>query len=92
MPKRNKNLSLEEEAIERGEIYSSMHNTNVSALVNEFLSHLPVELRAGKIHPTGERDRLPPTVSRLLGVAAGNPEEDPIEDYHEYLMGKFGSG
>jgi hypothetical protein len=32
MPKRNKNLSLEEEAIERGEIYSSMHNTNISAL------------------------------------------------------------
>jgi hypothetical protein len=91
MPKRNKNLSLEEEAIERGEIYSSMHNTNVSALVNEFLSRLPVKLRVGKVHPSEESDWLPPTVSRLLGVAAGDPEEDPIEDYHNYLMGKYGS-
>lgn len=33
------------------------------------------------------KSRLSPTILRLLGVAAGGPDEN---DYHEYLVRKYG--
>ena len=37
MAKQSKNLSLDPEAVRRGERYSEHHQTNVSQLVNNFL-------------------------------------------------------
>jgi hypothetical protein len=85
MPKKSMNLSLDEEAIERARVYTELHKTNVSSLVNTFLSHLPA-VGAEDLHS----ERLPPTVSRLLGATADDAEEDPIAGYHEYLMRKYG--
>jgi hypothetical protein len=41
--KQPKNLSLDSEAVRRGERYSQLHHTNLSKLVSNFLSSLPLE-------------------------------------------------
>jgi hypothetical protein len=62
MAKLSKNLSLDPEAVRRGERFSELHQTSISQLVNNFLSNLPVE--------SEEHDRtLSPAVRRLLDVA-----------------------
>lgn len=79
MPKRSKNLSLDPDAIRRGERYSELHGTSVSQLVNNFLASLPLERE--------KRDRpLSPAVRRLLGIGSG---ATGVEDYHRYLMEKY---
>jgi len=79
MAKQSKNLSLDSSAVKRGEQYSKLHKTNVSQLVNRFLSSLPVP---------GENDaNLSPTVRRLLGAA---PDGDAIQEYHQHLLEKYG--
>jgi len=78
MPKRSKNLSLDPQAVERGERYSELHGTNVSQLVNNFLSSLPLDSEAA--------GPLSPAVLRLLGAAAG---ESGVEEYHRYLLEKY---
>lgn len=80
MPKRSKNLSLDPEAVRRGERYSELHGTNVSQLVSGFLSSLPLE-------DEEREERLSPAVRRLLGVAAGSDGE---QEYHRYLVEKYG--
>lgn len=79
MPKRSKNLSLDPEAVRRGERYSELHRTNVSQLVSDFLASLPLdeEERAGEFSPA---------VRRLFGIAAGSVDE---EDYHRYLIDRY---
>jgi uncharacterized protein DUF6364 len=79
MAKQSKNLSLDPDAVKRGEQYSKLHNTNVSQLVNRFLSALPV----------GEEDetKFSPTVRRLIGIA---PNGDAVQEYHEHLLEKHG--
>jgi hypothetical protein len=62
MAKIAKNLFLDESAVARGEQYSADHNTNLSQIVSDLLSRLPVE-RAPRA--------LAPATSRLLGAAAG---------------------
>lgn len=80
MPKQSKNLSLDPEAVRRGERYSELHRTNVSQIVNNFLAALPLEGDA--------RERpLPAVVGRLLGSAADGGD---VEDYHRYLVEKYG--
>lgn len=80
MAKQSKNLSLDPEAVRRGERYSELHQTNISQLVNNFLSSLPVgeDLTEAK---------LTPSVRRMLGIAAG---ARGVEDYREHLLKKYG--
>lgn len=72
-----KNLSLDPEAVQRGEKYSKRHSTSVSQLVSDFLSGLPAE---------GDRAELAPAVKRLLGIARGGNETA----YRKYLEKKYG--
>ncbi|HEU0052963.1 MAG TPA: DUF6364 family protein [Longimicrobium sp.] len=74
------NLSLDEEAVKRGERYAELHSTSVSKLVSDFLSRLPVE-------EEWQRE-LPPVVRRLYGVAAGAGVDE--KDYLRYLEDKYG--
>ncbi len=81
MGKQNKNLSLDEEAVRRAELYSRQHATSVSRLVNDFLSGLPVD--------SEEQDRrLSPAVRRLLGIAS---DRGGKESYRAYLEKKYGT-
>jgi hypothetical protein len=79
MAKQSKNLSLDMKAIKRGERYSKLHNTNLSQLVNRFLSDLPI----------GDEgtNNFSPTVRRLIGVASS---KDPVKKYRQHLAEKYG--
>jgi hypothetical protein len=79
MARISKKLSLDAQAVERGERYSELHSTSLSQLVSDFLSRLPLD-------EEGQEQELTPTVQRLLGVAKGGPDE---ADYHEYLFQKY---
>jgi len=72
-----KNLSLDPEAVQRGENFSKRHSTSVSRLVSDFLTALPAE---------GDRVELAPAVKRLLGLARGGNEAA----YKKYLEKKYG--
>jgi len=74
------NLSIDADAVERARKYSELHDVSISRLVNDFLARLPLEEADGVAS-------LSPTVRRLLGIAEGGPDE---EDYHRYLMEKYG--
>lgn len=77
MSRQTKNLSLDPEAIRRGELYSELHQTSISQLVSNFLASLPLD-----------EPRPPsPAVGRLLGIAAGG---GAIEEYHAYLVERYG--
>ena len=78
MARITKRLSLDFEAVERGERYAELHGTSLSRLVSDFLSRLPVD---------EDEPDLTPTVRRLLGVARGDTDEN---DYCEYLFRKYG--
>lgn len=80
MAKRSKNLSLDADAVRRGERYSELHRTNVSQLVSNFLSTLPVD--AGE-----QGSDLSPAVRRLLGVGSENVD---VADYRRHLVEKYG--
>jgi hypothetical protein len=80
MSKVAKNLSLESDAVERGERYGQLHGTNLSRLVTDFLRALPLE------SPTGRA--LSPVVRRLRGVAAGGAADRT--HYREHLHKKYG--
>jgi hypothetical protein len=73
-----KNLSLEPDAIARGERYSELHGTNLSRLVSDFLRSLPL----GR-----PKQPLAPAVQRLRGVAAGSRSDRAA--YREHLHRKY---
>ena len=75
-----KNLSLEPDAIARGERYGRRHGKSLSQLVNDFLRGLPLE-------SPPERE-LSPLVRRLRGIAAGG--QTGREEYREGLYRKYG--
>lgn len=79
MPKQSKNLSLDPDAVTRGERYSELHETNVSQLVNRFLSSLPV----GDDSENG----FSPAVSRLIGLAS---DKNAVKRYRQHLDKKYG--
>jgi hypothetical protein len=80
MSKQSKNLSLDPEAVRRGERYSELHRTNLSQLVSNFLSRLPID--------SEEPDTsLAPAVRRLIGIGAGATDR---EDYRRHLVEKYG--
>ncbi len=80
MNKVAKNLSLEPDAVKRGERYGRLHGTNLSRLVSDFLRGLPIE-------PPDEQG-LSPVVRRLRGVAAGATTDRAR--YREHLYRKYG--
>lgn len=76
-----RNLSLDSEAVARGERYSRLHDTNLSRLVDNFLRALPL--------PADPRAELrSPVVKRLLGVARGGNTDRAA--YREHLHRKYG--
>jgi hypothetical protein len=78
--KQSKNLSLDPEAVRRGERFSELHQTNISQLVNNFLSNLPIE--------SEDQERtFSPAVRRLLGIGSGSTD---VEDFHRHLSEKYG--
>ena len=77
--KQAKNLSLESDAIDRGERYSELHGTNLSRLVSDFLRSLPLG---------GARQSLSPAVRRLRGIAAGSKVDGAT--YRQHLHRKYG--
>lgn len=76
-----KNLSLEPDAVARGERYGKLYGKNLSQLVNDFLRALPLE-------PSGAGG-LTPVVRRLRGVAARAKADR--ETYRKHLARKYGS-
>lgn len=79
MKKLRKHLSLDPEAVTRGERYCKLHGTNLSRLVNGFLLSLPLN--------DDPRTGLTPTVSRLIGLV---PDQNAVEHYRQYLVAKYG--
>lgn len=79
MPRESLNLSVERASVERARRYAELHSTSISRLVDEFLASLPVSEAAP--------EHLSPVVRRLYGVARGDAG---VEDYHEYLLQKYG--
>lgn len=75
-----KNLSLEPDAIRRGERYGRLHGTSLSRLVNDFLRSLPLGPQPARA--------LSPIVRRLRGVAAGGRTDRKA--YREHLYRKYG--
>ena len=74
------NLTLDRDAVERGERFANRHGVSVSTLVSGFLQSLPDEDSAAA--------SFSPAVKRLYGVAAGN---DFSRDLHrEFLANKYG--
>lgn len=80
MTKLRKNLSLDHEAVTRGERYCKLRETNLSQLVNRFLSSLPLDDDDWEAH-------LSPMVSRLLGIAS---DKNAVDRYHQHLVEKYG--
>ncbi len=74
MPKVVKNLTLDAEAVRKGERYSRSKGTSVSQLVSDLLSRLPEDVEGGP---------LSPAVGRLLGIGAGKADETSYKRYLE---------
>jgi hypothetical protein len=74
-----KNLSLDPDAVARGQRYGRRYGKSLSQLVNDLLHSLPEEPRVGK---------LSPIVRRLAGVAAGGKADR--ETYRQHLYRKYG--
>ena len=80
MAKQSKNLSLDPEAVRRGERYSELHGTNLSKLVSNFLSRLPTDSEE-------QEAQLSPAVRRLVGIGAGTTDRG---EYRRHLVEKYG--
>jgi hypothetical protein len=71
-------LSVDASVIERARRYSQRHDTSISRLVTQFLSTLDAD----------EPRPFSPVVERLLGIL---PASASVEEYHEYLVRKYGA-
>ena len=80
--KRPTNLTLDRDAVARGERYGAAHGTSLSQLVNRFLHSLPDE---GSVEAPTE---LAPAVRRLFALAPGADREE----YRRHLREKYGTG
>lgn len=78
--KKATNLSLDPEALARGERFSQRHGTSVSQLVTRFLYSLPSDAD----HPL---TNLTPVVQRLYGVAVGGTADRVT--YRAHLLEKY---
>lgn len=86
--KRPKNLTLDPEAVARGEAYGRRHGTNVSQIVNALLKALPPVQRIGS-NEVMMLAELSPLTRRLYGIAAGSTMGR--NDYRAHLLKKYGS-
>lgn len=78
--KKPTNLTLDPEAVTRGERFGRRHGTSLSQLVTGFLYSLPAD-----------EDTLPqltPPVRRLYGLAAGGTTDR--DAYRHHLVEKYG--
>ena len=81
--RRARNLSLSDEAVERGERYSASVGLSLSALVDQMLRALPSEQNPGE-------DELPPKLRQLREVLVRDgPPIDWREEYREHVANKF---
>ena len=97
MAKETLHVELESDLVERIRRYSEEHGTDVAGTIGELISSLPaspVDVGAPGAEPVrrGESDEewicdLPPLTRSLLGIGAGDADE---EDYKEYLWRKHG--
>lgn len=78
--KRATNLSLDSDAVRRGERFGARHGTSLSQLVTSFLHALPAE---GETVPA-----LSPPVRRLYGLVAGGATDR--DAWHRHLSSKYG--
>jgi hypothetical protein len=81
--KKPTNLTLDPDAVARGERYGARHGRKLSQLVNGFLAALPSDEG-----DPGLAD-LSPAVRRLCGVAAGGTTDRAA--YRAHLSEKYGS-
>lgn len=77
MSKIVKNLTLDSEAVRKGERHSRRMGTSVSQLVSDLLSRLPDD---------EEGRPLAPATARLLGSGSGRHDE---KSYRRYLERKY---
>lgn len=82
--KKATNLTLDPDALARGERFSRLHGTSVSQLVTRFLYSLPAGSGADADHSL---TNLTPIVQRLYGVAAGAKADRAM--YRAYLFDKY---
>jgi hypothetical protein len=81
--KKPTNLSLDPDALARGEQFGKRHGSSLSQLVTRFLFSLPAQADASGV-PLAE---LTPAVRRLYGVAAGDSSDRA--SYRAYLSEKY---
>ena len=81
--KKATNLTLDPDAVARGERYGARHGRKLSQLVNAFLAALPAD-----DDDPGLTD-LSPAVRRLYGAAAGGATDQNA--YRAHLVDKYGS-
>jgi hypothetical protein len=88
------NLSLDPDAIVRGEAYAIAHDVSLSQLVSQLLRGLPVSSAGSPAGSAvgGAKAQWPDMVARLYGVArrGDDDSERAIDDYHDYLHRKYG--
>jgi hypothetical protein len=83
--KRPTNLTLDPEAVARGERFGQRHGTSLSQLVTGFLYSLPGDAASMKV------SELAPPVRRLYGVATGaSGAATDRETYRAHLDKKYG--
>ena len=95
MSKATLSIEIDASLIERVNRYSVEHGKRVSETVSELIENLPVEQPASTaaFQPSAEDGEeewvkeLTPAVRSLLGVATGSLG---VEDYHQYLVEKYG--
>lgn len=80
--KRPTNLTLDPEAVTRGERFGQRHGTSLSQLVTDFLYSLP----ADDVDDT--LPQLTPPVRRLYGLAAGGTTDR--DAYRDHVVEKYG--
>lgn len=71
-------LRINARLVEQAKQFASQHDTSVSQLVETYFQDLT--RRQGAHSDT-------PVLDRLMGVL---PEQANVEDYYEYLVGKYG--
>jgi hypothetical protein len=92
------NLSLDPDAIVRGEAYAIAHDVSLSQLVSQLLRGLPVSSAGSPAGSAvgGVKAQWPDVVTRLYGLARRGDDESErkseraIDDYHDYLYRKYG--
>lgn len=80
--KRATNLTLDPDAVARGERFGRRHGTSLSQLVNGFLHALP------SLEDDAELAELTAPARRLYGIAASGEEDERAHRAH--LVAKYG--